>query len=41
MLWDYDFITQPIKEPHSLNSDLRVIEIRKLIAKEKDASVGK
>src|SRR5580704_8001044 len=41
MLWNDDLVAKPVEQPDGLNADILVIEVRKLIAKEKDASVGK
>src|SRR5580700_1435060 len=41
MLWNDDLVAKPVEQPDGLDADLLVIEVRKLIAKEKDASVRK
>src|ERR1700736_4036664 len=41
MLWNDDLVAKPVEQPDGLDADILVIEVRKLIAKEKDASVRK
>src|ERR1700731_2538688 len=41
MLWNDDLVAKPVKQPDGLDADILVIEVRKLVAKEKDASVRK
>ena len=39
MLWNDDFVAKPVEQPDGLDADILVIEVGKLVAKEKDASV--
>src|ERR1700739_3696824 len=41
MLWNDDLVAKPVEQPDGLDADLLVIEVRKLITKEKDPSVRK
>src|SRR5580704_16396237 len=41
MLWNDDRVAKPVEQPDGLDADILVIEVRKLIAKEKDAPVRK
>src|ERR1700736_4513485 len=41
MLWNDDLVAKPVEQPDGLDAAILVIEVRKLIAKEKDASVRK
>src|ERR1700730_8365502 len=41
MLWDDDLVAKPVEQPDGLDADILVIEARKFVAKEKDASVRK
>src|ERR1700730_12284103 len=41
LLWNDDLVAKPVEQPDGLDADILVIEVRKLIAKEKDASVRK
>jgi hypothetical protein len=41
MPWDDPLVAKPVEQPEGLGADILVIEVRKLIAKEKDASVRK
>jgi hypothetical protein len=38
---DDDLVAQPVEQPHGLNTNIVVVEVRKLVAKEKDASIRK
>ncbi len=38
---NHDFVAKPIKQPHGLDAGFRVIEVRKLVAEEQYAPVGK
>jgi hypothetical protein len=37
MLWDDPLVAKPVEQPEGLGADILVIEVRKHIAKEKDA----
>src|SRR5580700_569135 len=41
MLWNDDLVAKPVEQPDGLDADILVIEVRKLITKEKDPSVRK
>src|ERR1700730_4298158 len=41
MLWNDDLVAQPVEQPDGFDANLLVIEVRKLIAKEKNPAVQK